>query len=213
METDIYQWTKLQLQNNLRSLGLPVSGNKDVLIQRIKNANRDKSEYAKMTTQQLNDLLKTRKLQVTRITEELIYRLAEIGDGPKIFTSNLPKELLEESLLNLNYKDLVKACRTNKASRSICNTDSFWELRLERMFGTNIHNYNKKKQSYRELYKDMLKNPKLYLTQAASTGDLLFIQDMLENDDFNIAAHIHTDIAQHAEEHGHMDIVEYIDIK
>ena len=66
MESDLSRWTVKQLKDHLRTLGLPVSGNKPVLIQRVESAQLaeiSESKYSKMNVKQLKVLLTQRKIQ------------------------------------------------------------------------------------------------------------------------------------------------------
>ncbi len=231
METDYSKWNVKQLKDHLRSLCLPVSGNKPVLIQRIKSAKISQSKYAKMKVIELKKLLKTRKLPVTGIKAELVKRLEgffESGDG-ELFTPEFPKDAQQLILLNLDDKDLARACRTNKIAAEICKTDFFWKQRLERIFNTDIEKYKKiaekykkitderigrkpKKtlQPYKELYKDIIRSPDSYMDEAAKTGDLPFIRGVLENKDFLKEAQYYAVSARLAAKYGHLNIIKYL---
>jgi hypothetical protein len=49
--------------------------------------------------------------------------------------SSLPIEIQWKMLLDLNPKDLRNACATSTYYREICNTDSFWKIKVVRDFG------------------------------------------------------------------------------
>ena len=47
---------------------------------------------------------------------------------------NLGKDLIPQILFNLDDKDLVSYCRTNKAANQICHDQTFWLNRLRTRF-------------------------------------------------------------------------------
>ncbi len=78
---DITTWNKKQLQDYLRKMKLPVSGNKQELINRI---NIPKSEYSNMKIPQLRNLLRSRKLHISGNKPKLIQRLEDHSTKIKI---------------------------------------------------------------------------------------------------------------------------------
>ncbi len=85
---DITTWNKKQLQDYLRKMKLPVSGNKQELINRI---NIPKSEYSNMKIPQLRNLLRSRKLHISGNKPKLIQRLEDHDTKIKISSSGIVK--------------------------------------------------------------------------------------------------------------------------
>ena len=150
MENDLSSWTKSQLQDHLREIGLKVSGNKAELIQRAEYAEVSQSEYSEMKVPQLKLLLKERKLAQTGRKAELINRL-EANDTTNI--AELPNEIFREVLHNLNDDDLAKTCRTDKRAANVCKDDLFWYERIKRKFNYDLIKYKEPDLSYRMMYK------------------------------------------------------------
>ena len=66
---------------------------------------------------------------------------------------------LQEILLNLDDKDLEKACRTNKSAAEICRDASFWNLRIQKIYKVDLSKY-KGKDTYRKIYNKLRKAEK-----------------------------------------------------
>ena len=188
METDYSKWNVKQLKDHLRSLCLPVSGNKPVLIQRIKSAKISQPNYSKMKVIELKELLKQRKLSTSGIKAELVERLEESDtrvktssspkrkpspkrqSSPKVSIPDLPQDIQKEILLKLGDKDLARACRTNEMAANICRTDFFWEQRLNHIFKTDIEKYMK---IYEKIIKERLKPEKIVISYKALYMDMV----------------------------------------
>lgn len=134
METDLSSWTVEQLKDYLRERGLPLSGNKKILIRRLEESDIKPVSPRKTTTKIIQDFPK--------------------GNIPPIrFLVDFPSELNFVFFLNLDDEDLAKACRTNKEAASICTDDLFWKERIIRIFGYDLKKYKEEELSYRKMYK------------------------------------------------------------
>ncbi len=80
----------------------------------------------------------------------------EVSDAEKIQVSHkkhiaeLPTELYRKIILNLNDKDLANACRTKKRAAEICKYDYFWNLRIQKVYNSDLTNYIEDK-TYKEV--------------------------------------------------------------
>ena len=71
-----------------------------------------------------------------------------------------------EILLNLNTRDLLDACKTNKYVIELCNNNKFMRLRLERNYGGYVMRAH---------------------AEAVSHGDFTFIKYLIDNHDISIS--------------------------
>lgn len=188
--TDISTHTVKQLKIHLRGLNLPVSGNKAVLIKRIRDYEISKSKYP--------------------------YIKNEVGTtdpSPKLFNSSFPKDLQKEILLNLTDVDLINTCRTSSEAATVCEDDDFWRLRIEKIYHSDLSKYKEKHKTYREVYIE-LRQPKgngNLLLMAAQLGYLPIVKYLVE--ELNTSVHssdgIYT-VLYYASASGHLSIVKYL---
>lgn len=61
-----------------------------------------------------------------------------VAAPPPSLTTHLP-EITSQILLNLDYDELMNACRINKDFNKVCHDDYFWKLKIEHDFGTITH--------------------------------------------------------------------------
>ncbi len=128
------------------------------------------------------------------------------------------KDVDRKILNELDDKDLVNVCQTNKKAQSLCNDQVFWMNRVFQRFGYvggDVLRTNKEKYwpSWSEYYiKDLRKI-------NSSNGDEYLIDGSMNNRldhmiiSLNIGANIHArnDIAvKMASKNGHLDIVKYL---
>ena len=64
-------------------------------------------------------------------------------------------EITKLILLNLDLRDLRKACQTDKYISQICQDEDFWRQKVERDFGREISSLKRREVSYREQYLDL----------------------------------------------------------
>ncbi len=126
------------------------------------------------------------------------------------------KDVDRKILNNLEDKDLVNLCQTNKKANSLCNDQVFWMNRVFQKFGYvggEILRQNKKDRTWSEYYiKDLRKinstNAQEYLHVGSLNGRLDKVIIALKND-----ADIHavSDWALRlASEKGHLEVVKYL---
>ncbi len=170
-----------ELKYILGSYGLPKTGLKTVLIERIKVF--EASGYESLTVVQLKKILKYRKLSLSGSKQILVKRLRH-NDINSRRTSPVPKRspvpkkipspkrsptpkktpftrapvfLTEvedvdiKILLELDYDDLISACETNKEAARICDKDAFWNKRIQHIYNVDLTKY-KGKDSFRKVY-------------------------------------------------------------
>lgn len=59
-------------------------------------------------------------------------------------------------LLELNDHDLQNICSSNWVIRNICNDDTFWHYRVDKVFGVEISKYKPTNMDYFKQYKQLL---------------------------------------------------------
>ncbi len=217
METDLSSWKIPQLQTYLRSIGLSPSGKKNVLIRRIQQHSTSETNYSNLLVKELKTLLNKRNLLTTGKKVELVKRLEENDAAtkppvsPQLFTSEFPRELQQEIMLNLDDKELTNICRTNKAAAEICRDESFWNLRIQKIYKVDLSKY-KEKDTYRKIYNKLRKTeekdeewPENLILLAVKKGylPLLKLIDKEENT-------IDSRYLETAAYHGRLEILEYI---
>lgn len=52
--------------------------------------------------------------------------------------AGFPRDVIYLTLLNLPFRDLLSACQTNRAYRSVCQSDIFWRDYLDYFYGWNL---------------------------------------------------------------------------
>ena len=223
METDLSSWTNAKLKEHLRSIGLPVSGKKAILIQRIQNYESQSSqvEYDRMTVPELKTLLKDRKLSVTGRKANLIARLkqSDIKNKPgysEPFIPDLPLEIQRKILLELSDKSLSKACKALEKATKICEDDYFWNLRIQEIYNSDLSKYKEKDKTYREIYRELRKYERKgedqLLINAARFGYLPIMEYVIEEKHIDMQAWsiIFDEALRLASLHGHLPIVKYL---
>ncbi len=128
------------------------------------------------------------------------------------------KDVDRKILNNLEDKDLVNLCQTNKKANSLCNDQVFWMNRVFQKFGDVggdiLRKYKKDLScSWSEYYIQYLRkinstNANYYLTSGSWNGRLDFVIIALKN-----GANIHTNNDQAlrwASRYGHLEIVKYL---
>ena len=242
MDKDLSTWPVKKLKDKLHELGLKVSGNKAELIQRIQDYGSSKSEYSNITVKQLKAVLKERKLSQTGRKVDLVNRLevsdtkkiqTPLGRSPspnKVFPrretspkirntpspqqpiDELPTELFSEIINNLNDKDLANACKTDKRAAKLCKDDHFWNLRIQKVYNSNLNNYIEEDKTYREVYIDLKKyerkSKENLLTKTAELGYLPIVKYVVEK-----GANIHDSedyTLRWAAQHGYLPMTKYL---
>ncbi len=126
------------------------------------------------------------------------------------------KDVDRKILNNLEDKDLVNVCQTNKKAQSLCNDQVFWMNRVFLRFGYvggDVLRKNKKDHTWSEYYiKDLRKINKVngyrYLLDGSRQGRLDQVIISLKN---GADIHMNNDIAlREASENSYLDIVKYL---
>jgi hypothetical protein len=108
---ELERMSKPELQQILRNIGQSTTGYKAQLIKRILGESRP--EY-------------TRKTLSERETEpQSRYTKPEIRQESPL--TQIPKDVLLETLYKSDYEGIVKLCRTSQQFNKICEDDKFWE--------------------------------------------------------------------------------------
>ncbi len=126
------------------------------------------------------------------------------------------KDVDRKILNNLEDKDLVNLCQTNKKANSLCNDQVFWMNRVFQKFGYvggEILRQNKKDRTWSEYYiQDLRKinkdNGQEYLNSGSRNGRLDLVIIALKN-----GTDIHRNsewVLRLASEYGHLKIVKYL---
>ena len=209
MEKDLSSQTVKQLTDKLRKLGLKVSGNKAELIQRIitfKHSTDTPYEHLKVT--QLKILLRERNLPVSGLKKILVSRLY---DYDRTFITEVPEDIYKEILLNLDDRDLANMCSTNKRAKKICNDDKFWNLRIQKIYNSDLSKYKHNKK-YKEMYKELTKNGDdidEVLFRASELGYLPVVKYLIENEE-NIDGKTIDYALYKASKEGQLSVVKYL---
>ena len=97
--------------------------------------NYTKQELGAKKIIDLKIILRNRGLKISGTKADLIDRIladqSELSQSTSFPLLNLPKDLQKESLLSLEYNEIVNLCKTNKESYKICNDERFWKLYAE----------------------------------------------------------------------------------
>ncbi len=126
------------------------------------------------------------------------------------------KDVDRKILNNLEDKDLVNVCQTNKKANSLCNDQVFWMNRVFQKFGYvggDVLRQNKKERSWSEYYiQDLRKinktNAYHNLWKESRNGRLDLVIIALKNEGNN---HTKYDLAlKWATECGHLEMVKYL---
>ncbi len=129
------------------------------------------------------------------------------------------KDVDRKILNNLEDKDLVNVCQTNKKAQSLCNDQVFWMNRVFNRFGYvtgDTLRKNKKDRSWSEYYiKDLRKinktNAHEYLVSESSDRRLDLAMIALKNTDLSPKNTIYTDLyLRRASLNGHLDLLKYL---
>ena len=149
-------------------------------------------DYTKWNVNQLNAKLRKRELPETGLKAVLIHRLEEYDRAvsSKKLNSSPPKrkqytgvtELDTKILLNLNDRDLFKACQVDIYTANLCN-ESFWNQRIQFVYGGAKLNKYKGNKTYREIYKELGResNDSSKLLISAQNGYLPITKYLIEN--------------------------------
>ncbi len=124
--------------------------------------------------------------------------------------NDIDKIYNKEKLLNLNNTDLTNVCRTNKQAEKICDDDQFWNLRIQRMYGSDLSKYMNDK-TYKEIYKDLTyfgDDINKVLIEASKLGYLPVVQHLVEQGTDANGRNGHTLIW--ASCNGHLSVVKYL---
>ncbi len=122
------------------------------------------------------------------------------------------KDVDRKILNNLEDKDLVNVCQTNKKANSLCNDQVFWMNRVFQKFGYvggNVLRQNKKDRSWSEYYiQDLRKiqfNVNKYLGLGSRKGRLYQVIIALKNgaDDTDWALGL-------ASRYDHLEVVKFL---
>lgn len=76
--------------------------------------------------------------------------------------------VVENILLSLDYKDIVRFCSTNKYYRGICDNHTFWKRKLKLEYGSNY---------YYDEYTSPIENYRLFRT-IYDTNDNIMLQNL-----------------------------------
>ena len=68
--------------------------------------------------------------------------------------SALPSELILITLANLEPRQLLNLCETNKYYRNICNNENFWQSLVQRDFGP-VYKYGSWYQTYKRFHQQL----------------------------------------------------------
>ncbi len=126
------------------------------------------------------------------------------------------KDVDRKILNELDDKDIVNVCQTNKKAYSLCNDQVFWMNRVFQKFGYvggNVLRKYKKDRSWSEYYiQDLRKinkdNAQEYLNYGSLFGRFDYVIIALKND---INIHGDTDFSlRFASNNGHLEIVKYL---
>ena len=110
-DVDFWNWSKNKLVEECKRLGLPSSGNKDVLAQRlgalycngVVDSEPDTEDFGSMTKKELQEACKTHGLSVNGNKPELQKRLEDMGSETDE----------SEDFGSMTKKELQEACKTN----------------------------------------------------------------------------------------------------
>ncbi len=142
MENDISKWKVTQLKDHLRTLGLPVSGNKTDLIQRI----RDFTSAQKSPRRSPKKDKKSPHRSPNK--DKKSPRRTSKKDGV-LTGENIDVDRL--ILLELDDIQLKAVCGSNKYATSVCN-EVFWKQRVEQKYGAAVANAKPTNMTYRKQY-------------------------------------------------------------
>ena len=127
------------------------------------------------------------------------------------------KDLDTTILNNLEDRDLINYCQTNKSAEALCDDQSFWLQRIMSKFpylGLDILNKYKNNQLWSEYYiKDLRKvalsnNMNNTLFNASKLGRLDHVMIAINN---GADIHYRSDYAiMSASRHGHIDVIRYL---
>jgi len=115
--------------------------------------------------------------------------------------TNIP-EIMSQVLLQLDYKELVKSCQTNKDFNKVCQDDYFWKLKVEHDYGMLTRD-KPLDITYRQQYVDFMTSK--YPLLAVNQGRLDILK-LLERKG------IYPDrkAANYAAELGHLEILKWL---
>ncbi len=154
------------------------------------------------------------ELLTERDPSGLVSRLDNEDDdsSDNIFLTGVA-DIDKEILLNLDDKDLDNVCSTNKRAEKICNDDQFWNLRIQRSYGSDLSKYING-MKYKEIYKELIKlgyDINKVLIQASLLGYLPVVKYLIDS-----GANVNGTDSQYkspldsAAYGGHLSIVEYL---
>ncbi len=144
----------------------------------------------------------------------ILYVINVIYHNKSMLTGN--KDVDRKILNNLEDKDLINICQTNKKAQSLYNDQVFWMNRVFLRFGYvggDILRKHKKNRTWSEYYiKDLREinstNAQKYLMNGSRNGNLDYVIISLKND-----ANIHgwDDYAlRYSNRYGYIEVVKYL---
>src|SRR6516225_4732071 len=96
------------------------------------------NELKKKKITELKAILKEKKLKVSGNKSELINRISQ--SQSKFSLQKLPPDILRLIALNLDVRDILNLCQTNKQYQQyICNNKPFWKALLLRETKGNVN--------------------------------------------------------------------------
>lgn len=115
--------------------------------------------------------------------------------------TNIP-EIMSQILLPLDYKELIKACQTNKDFNKVCKDDYFWKLKVEHDYGM-LSRDKPSDITYRQQYIDLMTSRDVL--SAVDRGRLDILKSLDQRG-------IYPDqkAANYAAELGHLEILKWM---
>ncbi len=204
--------TAVQLKKVLKDRKLSLSGSKHILVKRIRDddlKSRTTSPVSKLTpSPKRPPVSKKTTSPVSKKTTSSVSKKTPYIPGPVFLTGVEDADI--RIILELDYDDLLNACKTNKGAARICDKDSFWNTRIQRIYNVDLTEY-KGKDSFRTVY-DILSyyegDIKDETLEAVRRGYFPLVKQTVESGDLN-----DTDIGWtlvEAAKIGNMDMVKYL---
>ncbi len=172
-----------KIRQILKNNNLPRTGSRNILIKRLRDNNVNISDYISVPY------------------PPIIYLIDIVTGVPDVD---------REILLRLDDKLLFSTCRINKYTATLCN-ENFWNLRIQYIYNSDLSEYKKPNETYRDIYKELIKNGgtvQRELRYAVSRGYLPIIQYLVaQGADINAEG---DGLLTWAALGGHLKIVEYL---
>lgn len=96
---------------------------------------------------------KTKSEIVNKIRSSLLSRRKNLTDElSQEGFDKLPNELIIQILMNLDVKDILKLCQTNKRVADICQSNYLWKKLVARDFPDSFYIFGSQYPDYRQAY-------------------------------------------------------------